>query len=487
MIVAGYKSADIRGALVMNKLQKIDPEMKFFGIGGKEMKKNKNFENYSNLKNKLDKPFQQEKNFKADPRFYLMVCSIQLNLNNAKILRELTKENFYEKFKNSKKGQDFDFLITVGNQLLSTRILERVSKIYNNEKKNLPLRIHFDRTKRLFNFDFHNHLDLFINTMPSVAFDLQEYDFPGVFIGKQVVYNAWKFLLTNSEKYNELVKGKMIYLQKEVNHLLIEELVFQQRQDFRNEYNIEESANVLFISPGNQKEELERNIPICKKAIKNFVEKFTKTGRLQKTNFHVIISLEKELTSEKFLEDFKKLGISFNFIYGNEEGKRYKAMAASDFAACQDGDAILECAAFQLPTVILNERNFFQNYVALLYNTFDSEINLLKDGDVYPEMMGRFFPEKISEFWENWFLKPKSRYRLAVETNKRLLEFLPEPENKESLTIDSATFTPFAEPELVLEEFLKTKLKEIRDVKNEKGVYEDVQNKRLSIMGLNFE
>lgn len=487
MIMAGYKSADKRGVLLINKLEKIDPEMKFFGIGGREMIKNKNFENFADLKNRLDKPFQQEKNFRTDPRFYPLVCSLQLNINNFKILKDLNKKNFLERFKSSKKGQDTDLLITVGNQLLSTRILEKISKVYNLEKKTIPFRIHYDRTKRLFNYDFHNHLDFFINTMPSVAFDLQEYDFPGVFIGKQVVFNAWKFLLGNSEKYRECVKGRMIYLQKEVNHLVMEELIFEQRQVFRNEMGIEESATVIFISPGNEKNEINKNMPVCLNAVAGFVNKFTKSGRLNKNNFHVVISLEKELTNDKYNEDFKKLGISCSFINGNENGMRYKAMAASDLGVSQDGDSILECAAFQLPTVILNNRNFFQNYVTLLYNTFDSEINLLKDGDVYPEMAGRFFPEKIIEFWQEWFIKPKTRFRLAIETNKRLFEFLPEPQNKQDLTIDSAIFTPFVEPEMVLEEFLKTKLKEVRDLKKQKGVYEEIQNKRLGLLGLSFE
>ena len=59
------------------------------------------------------------------------------------------------------------------------------------------------------------------------------------------------------------------------------------------------------------------------------------------------------------------------------------------------------------------------------YNVFNSDINLASDGEVYPELMGQMFPEKISEYWSKWLMDQKAKYKLSIETSKRLLNFLP--------------------------------------------------------------
>lgn len=54
-------------------------------------------------------------------------------------------------------------------------------------------------------------------------------------------------------------------------------------------------------------------------------------------------------------------------------------MAASDLGACQNSDRVLESCVFQLMTVILDDKNFFDSYISLWYNVFDNDINLVED------------------------------------------------------------------------------------------------------------
>lgn len=113
-------------------------------------------------------------------------------------------------------------------------------------------------------------------------------------------------------------------------------------------------------------------------------------------------------------------------LRGNKNGERYDAMAAADLGACQNGVSVLECSAFQLPTVILDNKKFWDSYITMWYNVFDNDINLAEDKQILPEMMGRNFGEKLAELWDNWYKDQNSRYRKAIDTNTTLLKCLPQ-------------------------------------------------------------
>ena len=84
-------------------------------------------------------------------------------------------------------------------------------------------------------------------------------------------------------------------------------------------------------------------------------------------------------------------------------------MAGADYAVAVNGEIVNECAAFQLPTLVINDISLWNAYFTLMYNSFskkiklDSDLNFTVNGNVYPEIMacrfGDAFPEKISD----WF------------------------------------------------------------------------------------
>jgi len=67
--------------------------------------------------------------------------------------------------------------------------------------------------------------------------------------------------------------------------------------------------------------------------------------------------------------------------------------------AVANGDAVAECAALHLPTVILSNLTFFQAYFTLLYNSFNNNLNIALNGEAFPELLGQAFPEKVVEYW----------------------------------------------------------------------------------------
>ncbi len=248
---------------------------------------------------------------------------------------------------------------------------------------------------------------------------------------------------------------------------------------------------MFFISPGDQLHEIKKNLSLTRKAFKMFFRRFLAGGRLSKKNFDVIISLpEKNIKLAKKLRKFEKLGVKVHVIYGNENNERYEAMAASDLAASHIGDSVMECAAFQLPTIILDNKGFYEAYMSLLYNVYNHEINLVEDGEIYPETVGMNFPAKLAEIWGKWFVNPKDRYRLAIETNKRLLKFLPEISSKNKyseLEIDSNLFQGYSEPDYELKNFLKESLDKVNELKKKKLTHpKQIKNERDSVLGLSL-
>lgn len=65
-----------------------------------------------------------------------------------------------------------------------------------------------------------------------------------------------------------------------------------------------------------------------------------------------------------------------------------------------NGEMLYETAVMQLPVIAASSINFLQTYFTLLYNAFNSDINIALQGEAYPELLGQYFPEKISEVLE---------------------------------------------------------------------------------------
>lgn len=54
------------------------------------------------------------------------------------------------------------------------------------------------------------------------------------------------------------------------------------------------------------------------------------------------------------------------------ENDKFSGIAGSDLGFAVNGDIVNECAAMQLPTVVVNETGFFHSYFTLLYNSFSN-------------------------------------------------------------------------------------------------------------------
>lgn len=130
----------------------------------------------------------------------------------------MKNDNFWNNFK-KENLEDVKMVITVGNQLLSNSLGQKIKKIYDQNKTPRPLTIHLARTPRLFIYKWHEYLDYCVSTINHGALNFENYQFPGVFIGKQVVYDAFKYLCSQSDKLKDRIGNNTLILHNQINYL----------------------------------------------------------------------------------------------------------------------------------------------------------------------------------------------------------------------------------------------------------------------------
>lgn len=486
MVVAGYPSADKRGANVINTLKKMDGDMTFFGIGGESMRATKRFTSFADVNMIDDKPFFPHLNGEIDFRLPIFPPMLKNNIEWLKVHKHLKNTELFEQLTNGKLNPDI--MVTVGNPLLSTRLYSKINNIYDEQGKLKPFAIHIDKTSRKFNYKHHEFLDYFFYELPMKPLNSVGFQFPGRFIGKQVVFDVFSFLYKQTDKFEKLAQENAIFMHPELNSFIMEEVIFQLRNEYRNKHAIPDSAIVMYVSLGNTKEEIWANGKAVADGLKIFADKYA-AAHAGSPEMHVLLNLpERDTDYEQTVYALTNTGLNIRATFGDAE--RYEAMAASDLGACADGDAVLECAAMQLPTQILNHSGFFKSYLSLLYNVYENDINILADGEVLPELLGRNFGAKIAEFWSQWLESPKQRYKLAVKTNKLLIQMLPKPSINEEgtlIAVGSDVFTMYTKPQLELEAGLRKAVADYRELRVSGLRREQYANQRDLKLGLGFE
>lgn len=99
--------------------------------------------------------------------------------------------------------------------------------------------------------EFKAFQDHIIYTLPKEPVNWNYFKFPSTFVGVEGVANAYAFLYRTSTKYQSLVKKNSIFISHQYHKDIMEELISKERIRFREKHEINESATVFFVSPGN--------------------------------------------------------------------------------------------------------------------------------------------------------------------------------------------------------------------------------------------
>lgn len=169
---------------------------------------------------------------------------------------------------------------------------------------------------------------------------------------------------------------------------------------------------------------------------------------------------------------------------------------ASDLGVAVNGDAVTECAGMQLPTVIYDKMDWWHSYWMLLYNQFNNNINIANRGPIYPEMTGDKFKEKVVEYWGQWYLEPKKRYKLAQQHRRVLSKFLALDLTTESTSIveqgSKLDLVKFSNPTEVAVDRLWKIMQEAKQKQKSYSDFHQVEQDRAEIIkrintGLNLQ
>jgi len=97
----------------------------------------------------------------------------------------------------------------------------------------------------------------------------------------------------------------------------------------------------------------------------------------------------------------------------------------------------------------MDDMGKWDSYYTGLYNNVGNDLSIALGGEVYPELVGMNFPEKLVELWGEWYLDPKIKYRYMKRFDKLLLRMLPpcaDDAGDTELVQDDLKFRRYEEP-----------------------------------------
>ena len=127
-----------------------------------------------------------------------------------------------------------------------------------------------------------------------------------------------------------------------VGHPVIESpVIYGNKTDFRERFNIEDTLNVMAILPGSRKNEVARLLPVFLSAARKFYQK----------NPNFVFVIPTVHTVEKKVRDMASKS-DLPIIVLNTEADRHDAFMASDIAIAASGTVALELAMIDVPHLI---------------------------------------------------------------------------------------------------------------------------------------
>ena len=137
----------------------------------------------------------------------------------------------------------------------------------------------------------------------------------------------------------------------------MEKAIEEIKNKFRANHNIKSDAHVIFLAPGNEKNEVEFCIENLRKGVKEFLLKYSSPTSLSPKalpldgNFVTILSLHKGSEGEEYAKNYIRDNdwTGKLIVVTNEENQHYDAMASSNFGFIYDGQMVSSANALHLP------------------------------------------------------------------------------------------------------------------------------------------
>lgn len=226
----------------------------------------------------------------------------------------------------------------------------------------MPKRHFLDRFVRDMRTWNEKHIDHMHFTVPLQAPTQDGYEFPSEYIGQYGVYDAIRHIYSKNNNLAHLVNedGNSLFTSKRFFASEIEKGIDSIRQEWREANNMSDDQTVIFVAPGNERNEAEFSMDTARKGVKEFLLKYSAPTSMSSkamplSNFTTVISLHAGSEGEKAVKEY----LAENPWHGqvvfvsNENNEHLDAMCAADMGIIHDGQMISSAAACHLPTMNL--------------------------------------------------------------------------------------------------------------------------------------
>lgn len=120
-----------------------------------------------------------------------------------------------------------------------------------------------------------------------------------------------------------------------------------------------------------------------------------------------------------------------------EEKDKYAALSASDFGLLHNGDATVEAAAMQLPSLVVDNMSNLHAYWNNLYNGHASPLNIATNFEGYEDFCGSLtaIGTKLGSVMLKTFNSPKYRFYYAKLYREQIQKILSKSDTNPTLSV----------------------------------------------------
>jgi len=242
----------------------------FIGIGGPEMKAAGLERSYADINvfpNKPMVPYKNHLRMHIIQKFHPVMA--HLHYKNNKVVQAIQQNGFFNEISGNNKPNLF---ITFGNEFFMRDLYKVVHQNYATKDIIKPPLFHYDR--QIFNqrIEFSAYVDYWLHTNPRPPVNWRYYKFPSTYVGNWCVARALAYLYKTNPKTENLASENTLYVSKDYNHEIVENLIAAERVRFRKKFNIDEGATVFYTLPGNTPSEVNWSVPLIHGTISHFLD-----------------------------------------------------------------------------------------------------------------------------------------------------------------------------------------------------------------------
>ena len=414
--MANSQKADRIGADLMRNLKSISgSDLKFIGSGGPLMEA-EGILSYYSTNEFHPKPFTPFRGTIAEEiNLWLWVKNNPITKTMTrpmhKILHEFKSKDLFSQIMSHRPS----VIMTLDHDILSLKQHRKFNEEYGKLSVAKPKQVHYGRFVYRFNPEqLKNAIDHVMYTIPINPRNWSDFQYPSTYLGQSSFEKAYRFLLERNGGEHLLSKDSV---QMNIDHFYseTENFIEHERKTFRTAHEISETATVLYLSPGNKVTEIDWSLPILNKTANEFISQYAEPynaapGSPSVSEYCVVIPSDSsnfDLISSKV----KVLGWKSRVIVLENEEQRRSAQAGSDYSIAYNGDVVFENLVNQLPTIIIENMGKIEFYFVLAWNRFNNDLNIIADGDLFPEIIeGQAHSAKLVDLLNTWHNSPAQRF-----------------------------------------------------------------------------